>query len=148
MVHINKNIAKEYLSSKFDFIANRFKYYFNKCENESLNVIYEKNIIIINEDDYSFPLSNLSVKLDVFIYNLEYLINMNFTSEKCYNSLNEKDLLNIFEFYDRYSKDMKDTDPNNIICEIIKCKSNLSNYEYNYNVLKLRSGLYYTKKEI
>ena len=113
-----------------------------------MNVIYEKNIIIINEDYYSSPKSNLSEKLDIFIYNLEYLINMNFISEKCYNSLNERDLLNIFEFYDRYSKDMKDTDPNNIICEIIKCKSNLSNYEYNYNVLKLRSGLYYTKKEI
>ena len=73
---------------------------------------------------------------------------MNFTSEKCYNSLKQRDLLNIFEFYDSYFKDIKDTDSNNILYEIIKYKSILSNYEYNYNVLKLRSGLYYTKKAI
>ena len=148
LIHLNKNIAKEYLNSKFDFIANNFKNYFNKLENESFNLIYEKNMIL-NEDDYSIPLYNLSEQLDIFISNLEYLINVDFTSEKCYNnSLNESEFLSILNLYDSYSDNMNDTDTNNIICETIKYKSNLTNYEYNYNVLKLRTGLYYTKKAI
>ena len=148
LIHINKDISKEYLSSKYDYISNNFMNYFIKLENESFNLIYEKNDIL-NEDDFYIPLSNLTEKLDVFISDFEYLINQNFTFEKCYNnSLNDNDLLNIFNLNESNADEINDTDENNIICETFKYKSNLSNYEYNYNVLKLRTGLYYTKKAL
>jgi hypothetical protein len=134
------------LSSKFDFISNNFKHYSNLLENKSLNIIYEKNIIL-DDKNFNIHLSNISEKLDIFISNLQSLININFTSEQCYN-ISYTDQINLFDSYDNYTNKTNNTDISDSICEKIQYKSNLSNYEYNYNVLKLRSGLYYTKKAL
>ena len=146
LIYINKNIPNEYLSSKFDFISNNFKHYSNLLENKSLNIIYEKNIIL-DDKNFNIHLSNISEKLDIFISNLQSLININFTSEQCYN-ISYTDQFNLFDSYDNYTNKTNNTDISDSICEKIQYKSNLSNYEYNYNVLKLRSGLYYTKKAL
>ena len=53
----------------------------------------------LNEENYNIPLSNIYEKLELFISNLENVININFTSENCYNnSLNDNDL-NLFDLY-------------------------------------------------
>ena len=102
----------------------------------------------LNEENYNIPLSNIYEKLELFISNLENVININFTSENCYNnSLNDNDL-NLFDLYNINSNAKNDKGTDDIICEKIKYKSNVSNYEYNYNVVKLRTGLNYTKKTL
>ena len=150
LIHINNNdIMKEYLVSKEKFISNNFENYLKKLseiERETLDLIKEDNLILA-ENDFKIPISKIFEKLEIFIYDLEKVIKNSFIYEKCYDSFsNDTDL---FDFYKNSSiNDYNDTNDTNLICENIKFKSNLSDYEYNYNIVKLRSGIFYTKKSL
>ena len=108
---------KNYLDS-FRNISN--KIYNIQEQNKVLNLSNDENFIL-TETNFNQPISNIYKNLDSFIFDLENIINLNFTYEECENLIT------------------------NNICNIIKYKTNLSNYEYNYNIVKLRNGSFYTK---
>ena len=149
IIHVNnRDIMNEYLYSKSNYISNFFKTYYQQLsdiEDETLKSIDKENLIF-TEENYNNPISKIYNKLELFIIDIENVINNNFIYQKCKDSSsNDNDLKNSFDYYD---KNLADFNYNNSNCEFIKYKSNLSNYEYNYNVVKLRSGLFYTKKSL
>ena len=124
----NRDIIDEYLIPKKSFVSNKFKNYLNDLTNLS-NKIYkiteQNNYLKLNNENFIFtdknfnePISSTLKKLESFISNLEDLINENFTYQIC----------------DDHNK-----------CKTYKNKSSLPNYEYNYNIVKIRTGLNYTK---
>ena len=146
----NNKIMEEYLNSKNQYLSKNFELYLNNLINLSKNIYnpdYQNSIFnlnndenfILNEDNYDNQVCNISKTLENFVSYLEEMINQNFTYENCYENNNSdfiKDISN-----QNYKRD-------SLICNIIKYKSNLSNYEYNYNVVKIRTGLFYTKKSL
>jgi len=154
----NNKIMEEYLNSKNQYLSKNFELYLNNLMNLSEN-IYKPNSqnslfnlsndenFILNENNYEKQIFNISKTLEHFVSYLEEMITQNFTYENCYEYNNsETDIIK--NFSDQiYKKDYSNGSAP-LICNIIKYKSNLSNYEYNYNVVKIRTGLFYTKKSL
>ena len=71
------------------------------------------------------------------------MINLEYNIKKL-----EDDIINYFSYlkcYNETEDNIIDNELNNETCITIKYKSNLTDYEYNYNAIKIRTGLYYTK---
>ena len=162
LININNSIMEEYLTSKNNLISNHYNNIIknmSKIQNLTLNLITDANFIFQEQKD-DLILSKIFEKLDLFIIDLEKKINNSFIYEKCYeSSLNDTELIDIDDInnftddINNFTDDINNctylnsnNNNNNIlICEKMKYKSNLSDYEYNYQIVKLRSGIFYTK---
>ena len=158
----NKDIMKEFIDSKTKFISNQFNNYLNylyeisskiydlKEQNSFLKINNEKDFIFTESNFYS-PISNTLQNLESFILNLEDSINKTFIKEICEN-IDDNNITNStidIYFNNPIYNDNKNTNiTNNTICYNIKYSSDLENYEYNFNVVKIRSGLFYTKTSL
>ena len=124
----NRDIIDEYIISKKQYISDNFENYLNNLNNLSnkiYNITEQNNYLNLNNENFVFTDTNFNEsisstlqKLESFVSNLEDLINKNFTYQICDN-------------------DNK--------CETYQNKSSLTNYKYNYNIVKIRTGLNYTK---
>ena len=152
LINLNKNVIDEYLNSKLNYIFHYFNQFSTQFQNLSqdiysinvqndyLKIIGDENFIIF-EENYDEPISSIFTGLQLFLDEFNLTINKDFNEEGC------------FENSDKYSSDFiygneNSNKSNNIFCSIVMNKSDFKNYEYNYNIVKLRSGLNYTKNII
>ena len=141
IIKSTNNYIENYIKNDYNYILSKInsdtiieKYYLSKYEklktlfNECLNnykTISKANIyndyILLNTDNYNTTIKSIINDSKIFISYLESLINQTFISEIC------------------------DT-IDNCILEKNKISQNYS--KYNYNIVKLRTGIYYTKEII
>ena len=163
----NKNIINEFIIPKKVFILKKFENYSNYLneisnkisdieeQNSFLKINNEKNFVFTESNFYS-PSSSIFQNLDSFISDLEDLINQTFIHEICEcteqenltNSTIDIDLINS-DLYTNSSDIINNTNFTNCSdCYTVKHKSSLPNYSYNFNVMKIRTGLFYTKASL
>ena len=124
LININKNnIIKEYYLNKYNKIKKTFNDCMNHLKNASNNVSIE-NTLFLDFENYDEPIKKIMNNSKDFILYLEDIIDQNFTSMNDYN--------NTFEI-------------NNSIFIKEKKKFSLNISKYNYNIIKLREGIYYSK---
>ena len=128
---INKNnIINNYYLSKLNEIKNYFSVFSNKINALSNNLYGNKNIL--NNNNYDNHLNNIFNNYLNFISDFEDIIEQNFT------------FLNCSENYTNNSIFINESD----ICQKEKYISDLNYSKYNFNVVKIRTELSYTKKLI
>ena len=117
------NIIDKYYYSKYKTINKTFTIFLNNLKSIKDNKINDDNLYL-NQDNYNNHINTIISNTSNFIEYLEELINQTFIPEICQVIDNET------------------------IC--IKEKKKLSSEysKYNYNIVKLRNGIYYTKKLI
>ena len=135
--HLNENIIiNKYFNSKYTFLNYNFDTYSNKL-NQIWNELYEEKSInnenFINENNYDNKINEIIDIYSTFVNNFKDIIEQNFTITKCKN----------------VSK--SDTNEETEVVEICTKEKimNRKNYSlYDFNIVKLRTGLYYTKNLI
>jgi len=154
MNHINiNNIIQRY----YIFKHNQIKAYFNSYSNK-LNEVFDNNIItaglneqILNENNYDYYIYKILNNYTNFLSFFEEIIKENFTIKNCSellinNSINknfENNYLNINE------SNLTEMNYSNITeCSYEKYKTNLNYSKYNFNIIKLRTEISYTKRII
>ena len=147
----NLNISKineKYYSLKISLINNYFNSYSKKII-ETVNNFYENQKLInnkyINENKFHESIFKIINNYSIFINNFEEIIYHNFTYEKCQNST-----INITDFYNETDININDQEnftniTNTTECWIEKFKSELDYSKYNFNIVKLRTEIYFTK---
>ena len=169
IIHLNKkDIPDEYLKSKINYINNYFNDFCLQINNLSKDIFnsnnqnnYLKNIeLYLSQENYDLPINTYLKNIQLFQTEFNLTINKDFNEENCmnildtYNSefikgentidyLNEGNSVFLNEDEDEEKEEIK-----NVFCSIALNKNSFNNYEYNYNIVKLRSGLYYTKNII
>ena len=147
----NFNPNLDYFIIKNKVINEYFTSYSNKL-NEKLNeiiIIGDKEQSLFNENDINIEVTKTVDKYSKFVSSFEEIILKNFTIEKCkeihtlnsysdlFSDLNNGNLLVNSDI----NSDL--TDLNNCLEEIKKSELNFS--EYNFNTVKIRSEIYFTK---
>ena len=160
-IYLNKNdVIEEYLQSKIKFIKNSFNDCLSQLKNLSKNIddisTQNNNDFILSKDYYNLPISSLLNKIELFQIDFNITIKNDFNIENClevsdtnnYDYLNQNfsdlliDLSNIIE------ENSDNVELKYIFCDIALNKGGFKNYEYNYNIIKLRTALNYTKNLI
>ena len=125
---------------------------FNNCINNLKNISDEVNInieknLFLNNQNYNELIQKIINNLQDFISYFEDIINQNFTYEYC--QLNSTDYIELNNENITYANN---TDENNItienntkFCQRIKRQFDSNFYKYNFNIIKLREGIYYSK---
>ena len=133
--HINIfSIIEKYIKSKFNKL-NEIFYFFNQNISKESDRFYQESG---KNNSHNFADNiNLNITLDNYLNFSKYfkeVIEENFTIINCTNiSLNSDELSNNENI--TYEKE----------CLTEKYKSELNYSEYNFNIVKLRTGIYYTK---
>ena len=136
IIHINNHdINKNYFDSKTAVLKNIFYNYITELNKISDNFFAKQDSIdqlILNKNNYEIKINNIFENLSKFYLDFENIIENNFTYEKCFN------------------KTVEVNGENNTIiqCILERYKSDLDYSIYNFNIVKLRTGLYYTKNLI
>ena len=142
--NINSNIImKEYSTFKYS----ELNITFTKCINliNSLsdefvskeNNIADENGLFLNLRNYNEPMENITNTIKIFLSYLEDIIKKDFISKNC--QMTDTIISNNSE------KDMSIS--SDIFCIEEEKKFDSQRYsKYNYNIVKLRTGIYYTKK--
>ena len=136
ITHINNhNINKNYFDSKTGVLKDIFYNYIrelNKISDNFYDKQNSKDLLILDENNYGIKINNIFENITNFYLDFENIIENNFTYEKCFN------------------KTVEENGENNTImeCTIERYKSDLDYSIYNFNIVKLRTGLYYTKNLI
>jgi hypothetical protein len=113
------NILENYYISKYKKL--------NKANKDCINYLKSfsnifngnnNNYVFLNSDNYDNKIFNIIFDMNNFFINLENITNQTFTLEEC--------------------------DENNN-CFFHKKEISLNYSKYNYNIVKLRTGIYYTK---
>ena len=160
-IYLNKNdVIEEYIQSKIKFIKNSFNDCLSQLKNLSKNIddisTQNNNDFILSKDNYNLPISSLLNKIELFKIDFNITIKNDFNIENClevsdtnnYDYLNQNfsdlliDLSNIIE------ENSDNVELKYIFCDIALNKGGFKNYEYNYNIIKLRTALNYTKNLI
>ena len=118
---------KEYrLTNNFGTILRKYNYTNNETKKFLTENIYDNNINkIINE--YS-----------IIFEKIEQRINKDWILKNCTE-------INIITEYINSTDNIDDTNSTNLICYEYKNRSSLNYSEYNFNVVKIRTGIYYIK---
>ena len=136
ITHINNhNINKNYFDSKTGVLKDIFYNYIrelNKISDNFYDKQNSKDLLILDENNYGIKINNIFENITNFYLDFENIIENNFTYEKCFN------------------KTVEENGENNTImeCTIERYKSDFDYSIYNFNIVKLRTGLYYTKNLI
>ena len=161
LIYLNKKeIIEDYLQSKINFISHNFNEYSSQLKNLSQNVIninnQNKNNFALSKENYDLTISSILTNLKIFVNKINLIIKTDFNKENCFEHLDDStsdysdftifdNTNNNTEFIDEKSDQVK---LNNLFCKIILNKNEYINYEYNFNIVKLRTGLNYTKNII
>ena len=158
LTNINStNVLSKYSLTKY----NELKIFFENC----ISIVKSKNNQIYNEDNinleennifsyihnYNKSINEIINKSSNFIYYLEDIINQTFMipSENCTYNINNYTYNYTYNNTDNYTMD-NDTYINETLYNFSLCQKEKKhigeNYsKYNYNIVKLRSGIFYTK---
>jgi len=156
VIYLNKNdVVNEYLQSKINFITNSFNEFSTQINKLSKDFMQNNNLkiddLILSYDNYNLPISSIFMNINLFQEEFNSSVNKNFKEENCleiyesYNPNSDFMEVNVSDFLENNDNE---SESKNIFCEIAMNKSSFKNYEYNYNIVKLRSGLNYTKNII
>ena len=145
ITHINvNNINIKYFDSKSNKLIynfNLFSQIFEKLSEQFNPFKEENNEIILNENNYDNEINIIFNNLSNFSLEFENTIEQNFTEEHCINiSINQSD--------ENEVQNEIQNDTFKLKCWKEKYKSKLNYSVYNFNIVKLRTGLYYTKNLI
>ena len=141
LIHIKKDDATQnYYKSKYKLIINNFGIFSNDFNSIKIN---KDNNSILYEENYNIPIFNIFQDLDLFIINFNNIIKNNFSDGLRINTSEDFNSNN----FEEIQNDTNFTDINNFTSNVSKEEANGS-YTYNFNIVKLRSGLYYTKNKL
>ena len=154
MKHINiNNIIQRYYLYKHNLI----KSYFNSFSNK-LNEVFDNNIIttglkeqILNENNYDCYTYKILNNYTKFLSYFEGIIKENFTIKNCSELLINNSIYENFEnnYLNINESNITEMNYSNITeCSYEKYKSNLNYSRYNFNIIKLRTEISYTKRLI
>ena len=135
LINMDKeNEIEEYYLNRYDKLNYTFNKYINILENKTNEINQEDSL---NFNTYEEKINKILNNLNNFILFLNEIIEQNFTIEKC-------DLEFVNDTYN--SSVINETDYNNsLICTKIPKQFGLNISKYNYNIVKLREGIYYSK---
>jgi len=125
---------------------------FNNCINNLKNTFDEiRNNIeensLLNNQNYNELVKKIINDLQDFISYFEDIINQNFTYEYC--QLNPTDYIDLnsesITYDNNTDENYKTIENNTIICQRIKKQFDTNFSKYNFNIVKLREGIKYSK---
>ena len=157
LIYLNKNdVIHEYLDSKINLIINNFNEFSSLINNFSTDIIKNSNLkiddLILTINNYDLPITSILDNIKLFQNQFIHTINNDFDSENCYDNFEylTTDFSKEIESYILPLNNSNESkfESKNIFCSIILNKHSFQNYEYNYNIVKLRTGLNYTKNAI
>ena len=118
----------------FENCFNSLEQNYNQLSEESANLSIEKYIFKFNDSNYK-----IIEDLNNFTFYLSNLINKDFMIESCsYEYYNNSEMNITDELFQNIS--------NEIICKKYKKHIDERYSKYNFNIIKLRTGIYYTKR--
>ena len=129
--NLNSNsIINEYNMALFQGLNQTYNNCFNYIKKSIDNFDY-KDIILVSLQEYEKQMEDTINNTKEFILFLEEIINQNFTSQNCEESIPEGN---------------SDMDYNNTFkCKIVKKQFDEKYSKYNFNIIKLREGIFYSK---
>jgi len=159
LVNINStNAIGKYWMNTYNEINAVFGTFLNNSNSIMKNLLYNSETIdlFFHFNNYNNSIKNIINKSLDFIFFLENLINETFIKENCtqeevnynYNySIDDETFINgTIELIDSDSNIILDTNSASTFKCIKEKKPIDANYsKYNYNILKIRTGIYYTK---
>ena len=122
----------------------------------AFNNISTDKIIFFNTQNYDKPIKKILNDSKNIILYLEDIIYKNFTSQNCFPNLinntyiaeingSRNDYNDSINEYNESIYNYNDSNDNNLICIEEKKKFDLNISKYNYYIVKLREGIYYSK---
>ena len=155
IININKSIImKEYYLNYYLKLNTTFNGFMDILQTAFSNISADK-ILFFNNQNYDEPIKKILKDSKNIISYLEDIIYKNFTSQNCFPNLmnntyideNNESINDYSDSINEYNETMYNyNDSNdNLICIEEKKKFDLNISKYNYYIVKLREGIYYSK---
>jgi len=152
MTHLNYSfIIKKYINKKKEVITLNFELYEILLNDLEIEVVKNLKYSLLDNSKFTSKLKNIINKTQDFIYQFKQNINQEFTQIICKNITNMSSEENIY-LYNNHNiteniNDMiyKINNDSNIDCKLVNFESELNYSKYNFQIVKIRNALYYTK---
>ena len=149
MTHLNYSyIIKKYINKKKEVITLNFELYELLLNDLEIEVVNNFNFSLLNNFKFTSKFNNIINKAQDFIYQFKQAINQEFTQIICKNITD----LSSEEFIYLYNNHNITDNINGIIynnsdidCKLVYFESELNYSKYNYQIVKIRNALYYTR---
>ena len=137
--YTNQTFNNEYFKEKMKIINNNFTEYASKIDKKlnEINISANNENILFNKDLNGY-IENIKNNYSNFVLLIKDIIDQNFTVEKCEES------------FETYSDSIIKTGEYSSITDLMNChkeikKSELNYSKYNFNTVKIRKEIYFTK---